>query len=81
MTPEIVRARLAEAIASMREACDEAERRMSPDRYGDDELLSTAAQVNHIFVWAWANASGDIETAIRNVERMHQAERAKPPGP
>lgn len=66
-----VREKIAQAIRAMRDVCDDADRLMKPGRYRDDELLSLAIRVHHVFVWGWANASSDIETAIARVERAY----------
>ena len=69
MTPESLRARAAQhlrqAVQTMREACDRAERDLDA---GDG---AACQRVLHSFAWGFANASSSIETAMAHVEDAH----------
>ncbi len=58
-------AQLKQAIQTMRDACDKAERDALP---GDGNACQ---RVLHALTWGLANASSSIETAMSHVEDAH----------
>lgn len=69
MNPEHLRghaaAQLKQAVQTMREACDRAERDLTP---GDGNACQS---VLHALTWGLANASSSIQTAMSHVEDAH----------
>jgi len=61
---------LAAAIATMRAACDDAERRAT------DGNAYAVQQVLHALSWGMANASSSIECAMAAVEDGHEMREA-----
>jgi hypothetical protein len=57
--------RLLKAVATMREACDQAEREAA------DGNARACQRVLHLFAWDFANASSDIELAIEHADNAH----------
>ena len=62
---------LAAAIETMRNACDDAERRTK------DGGERSVQQVLHALSWGFANASSSIETAMAAAEDGHEIKTAK----
>ena len=66
-----IREKFRHVVLHMREAVEAAAReveRENPDR----SLARTAARVNHIFVWAWANATVSLESSIEMIEERQR---------
>ena len=61
-------ANLRQAVQTMRDACDRAERDLEA---GDSNACQ---RVLHSFAWGFANASSSIETAMSHVEDAHAIE-------
>lgn len=59
------------AIATMRAACDDAERRAR------DGNAYSVQQVMHALSWGMANASSSIECAMAAVEDDHERQQAE----
>lgn len=66
---ERVTKNLSAAIATMRAACDDAERRAK------DGNAYAVQQVLHALSWGMANASSSIECAMAAVEYGHERQR------
>ncbi len=62
-------ANLAQAIQTMRDACDDAEQRIDPK----DEAASIQ-RVLHSLAWGHANACGGVERAMAALEDMRAIE-------
>lgn len=58
-----------EAIATMRNFCDQAERDLS---MYENSPTEKPACVMHQLAWGMANASSSLETAMNHVSRMHE---------
>ena len=70
MTPEsrVERAKvqLERAIQTMRDACDDAERRLKHDSG------NIACAVSHALTWGLANAMSSVETAHASLDEAHE---------
>ena len=70
---EYVMARLTDSIATMRAACDDAERVVRRENWSAVEKV---AEVSHKLTWGRANAETGIQSALSAVQRfLERAER------
>ncbi|MBK6616323.1 hypothetical protein [Ottowia sp.] len=67
----VVKRNLLTAVATMRSACDEAE------RAAQDGTAESVRRVMHALTWGMANASSGVETAMAAVEEAHAREAAE----